>query len=424
MTNPRGSNGPLRADMALAARFLSRMGEIGRTEPGYTRDAYGAGEGQAHDAFREIAGELGLRLDCDAAGNLYATLDGRDEEAPAWVTGSHLDTVPHGGNFDGAAGVAASLAAVSALKGAGIVPRRKVVVLVTRAEESTWFPVSYIGSRTALGLLPPELLTARRADTGRTLGEHMAENGFDPSRVARGEGGLSPDRIHGFAEIHIEQGPILEAAARPLGIVTAISGSFRYREGVCRGAYAHSGAVPRSGRADAVLATSELVVAMDRVSAAFEEEGAFLRLTFGQFGTDPAEHAFSKVAGEVRFCLDVRSDDEAVLERVHAALLREVAEIEGRRGVAFDLGPRTGSTPARMDAALQARLVEIAEDEAIPFLSMPSGAGHDAATFAGAGIASAMLFVRNQNGSHNPCEAMRLEDFEPVATVLTHLLAD
>ena len=414
----------IEADTALGARVLDALAAMSHRPPGHTREAYGPGEQAAHDLVTSVAAELSLSTEVDAAGNLYATLAGRGPEAPAWIIGSHLDTVPHGGNFDGGAGVAGALAAVSGLVGANVVPPRPVTVVVLRAEESTWFPVSYIGSRTALGTLPPEALDARRADTGRTLADHMRDQGFAPDRVAQGAARLTRENVRGFVELHIEQGPVLEDAALPVALVSGISGSFRYRDARCLGQYAHSGAVPRGSRRDAVLGTAELAVRLDALWEELDGEGVFVRITLGQFATDPDEHAFSKVSGDVAFCIDVRSDDPDVLARVEAALANLVVDIEARRRVRFALGPRTGSTPARMSGALQARLAALAVEAGLNMPVMPSGAGHDAASFAAAGIPAAMLFIRNQNGSHNPQEDMRIEDFAVAATLLARLIAE
>lgn len=414
----------LHADRELAIRLFDQLAQQSRDEPGVTRDAYGAGEQRAHDLVSHEAAVLGLSRAVDAAGNLLLTLEGTDPTLPAWVVGSHLDSVPHGGNFDGAAGVIAGLAAIAGLRRTGPKPRRPVIVVATRAEESNWFPASYIGGRSLLGQLPPEVLDLPRSDTGRSLRDHMRDLGLAPERVAKGEHLLVPERIHGFIETHIEQGPTLEAAELPLGLVTGITGSFRYRKARCLGSYGHSGAVPRQHRHDAVFAVSDLIQSLDRLWSALDADGRTATVTFGEVFTDASQHGFSKVPGEVGFCLDVRSVDRELVEEIHSRTVAIVAEIETRRGVRFELGERTGSQPAVMSADLLRQLGHLADRLDIEHLTMPSGAGHDAAVFANAGIPSAMLFVRNQNGSHNPHEAMRIEDFMAAATLLAHLMLE
>lgn len=405
---------------ALFAELLT----FSHDAPGVTRAAYGAGEERAHALMRATGLALGLTAETDAAGNLFLTMAGRDPALAPWMVGSHVDTVPHGGNFDGAAGVIGGLAAVDALRRAGLVPARAVTVAVFRAEESVWFPASYVGSRAAFGQLPPAVLDLPRADTGRSLRDHMAALGLRPEAVAKGERLLEPARIHGFVEMHIEQGPTLEAAGIPVGFVTAISGSFRYRKAACLGRYGHSGAVARGERSDAVFALADLVTGLDALWGTLEAEGCPATITLGEVATDPVQHAFAKIPGEVRFCLDVRSTEPSVLDRIEAALAERVAAIEAARGVRFVLGERTGSTPARMSPALVEALSGHARRLGTPFRTMASGAGHDTATLAGQGVPSTMIFIRNQNGSHNPDEAMRIGDLCAAATLVAHLVAE
>ena len=414
----------LAADRELSERLFAELLEFSRDEPGVSRPSYGELEERAHQVMRDAGTSLGLQPETDAAGNLFLTMAGRDPSLPAWIVGSHVDTVPHGGNFDGAAGVIGGLAAVSGLRRAGIVPRRSIVVAVFRAEESTWFPISYPGSRAAFGLLPAEALDLRRADTGQSLRHHMTLLGLRPDAVAAGEAHLSPQQIHGFVELHIEQGPTLETEKIPVGLVTGIAGSFRYRQAVCFGTYGHSGAVARAYRHDAVFAMADLITGLDTLWAEIDAEGERTTITVGEFSTDPTLHAFAKVPGEVRFCLDVRSENVAVLARIERHLTDLIAAIEARRGVRFALGERTGSTPAIMSAALRDALAVHATRLGIPYRILASGAGHDTAVFANQGVPSMMVFIRNQNGSHNPDEQMRMEDFQEAATLLAHLLAD
>ena len=198
--------------------LFDRLRQDGLDEPGVSRDPYGAGEQRAHASVTAIARKLGLEISGDAAANLYMTLPGRDRSAPRLVIGSHLDSVPHGGNFDGAAGVVAGLAAIAALQQLGETPACDVTVMGIRAEESIWFQVSYIGSRGALGTLPDGALDVRRIDTGRTLAEHIAECGGDPAALAAGVRHFEPADIRAYLELHIEQAPSLVEAGKPVGI--------------------------------------------------------------------------------------------------------------------------------------------------------------------------------------------------------------
>lgn len=409
---------------ALAGRVLNALAEATTDAPGITRVSYGPGERFAHQLIREEAEKLGAAARVDAAGNLYLTLKGLNADLPAIVIGSHLDSVPHGGNFDGAAGVVAGLAVMAEFVAQGTRPSRDLILLATRAEEAVWFPLSYPGSQAALGLLEPQALEARRSDSGRTLAEHMLEEGFDPDAVRRGVAGIDASRIAAFVEVHIEQGPRLVAAGVPVGIVTGIAGGFRHVDAACLGAYGHSGAEPRFARHDSVLGFADLVAGLEAEWDALEREGHEATITFGRVESDPSQHGGSRVLGELRFTLDVRSADAAVLERIEARLHALFAEVGARRGVTFAAGPRFTWEPATMSPALIAAFDRAAGDLQMRVPHVPSGAGHDAATFATANIPSAMLFVRNENGSHNPHESMDIADLDQAIRLLFRFVTD
>jgi N-carbamoyl-L-amino-acid hydrolase len=310
------------------------------------------------------------------------------------------------------------MAIVSAWKRAQFTPTNNITVMAIRAEESTWFPYSYIGSKGALGLLPGAALDVKRVDTGRTLASHIDELGFDSASVRKGVPHWKVSDLRGYAELHIEQGPVLIGNNLPLALVTGIRGSFRYREAKIIGEYGHSGAVPRPYRHDAVVAAADFVTQLDSKWQRLEEEGHDLTVTIGKLFTDPAQHAFSKIAGEIGICIDVRSHSKPTLTVVKAYIDALAAEIARKYGVRFELGALTGSEPAAMDPNLVDRFDAAANALGIAHSRMASGAGHDAATFASAGIPASMIFVRNQNGSHNPDEAMQMEDFELAVRVL------
>ncbi|TPI30259.1 hydantoinase/carbamoylase family amidase [Mesorhizobium sp. B3-1-9] len=418
------SKAALAAGGKLAVRILDALAEATTDAPGITRVAYGPGERFAHDLVRNEGEKLGAVARVDAAGNLYLTLKGRDPDLPAIVIGSHLDSVAHGGNFDGAAGVVAGLAVMAELVGQNIRLARDLIVLATRAEEAVWFPLSYPGSQAVLGLLDPQALEARRSDSGRTLAEHMREEGFDPDAVRRGVPGTDAGRIAAFVEVHIEQGPRLVAAGAPVGIVTGIAGGFRYVDAKCLGAYAHSGAEPRFARHDSVLGFADLVASLENEWDALERDGHEATITFGRVQSDPTQHGGSRVLGELGFTLDVRSAEPAVLEWIENRLQTIFAKVGATRGVTFEPGSRFTWEPATMSPDLIGRLDRAATELQMRAPHVPSGAGHDAATFAGAGIPTAMLFVRNENGSHNPHEAMEIADLDQAIRLLLRFVTD
>jgi len=414
----------LTPDTDLASRMFDELRANSTDGLGVTRDAYGPGERMAHALARREAEALGLEVQADPVGNLYMTLPGADRTAKRVLLGSHLDSVKEGGNFDGAAGVLAGLAAVAGLKRAGFQPARDITVIATRAEEAgAWFPTSYPGSRGALGMLKAAELQVKRQDTGRSLADHMREEGFDPDFAVRGERVLTPDNTAAFLELHIEQGPVLDAEEIPIAVVTGIPGSRRLRQGRVLGEYNHSGGTPRRYRRDAAIALAELALGLDEEWVLLEARGHKLVCTFCTLATTE-EAGFTKIPGEATFMLDVRSVNPASVDAIFARLAVLVPEIEARRGVRFDLGPETGSLASPMDAEVRAGLARAAEASGVRHIEMASGGGHDAAAFAAAGIPAGMLFVRNQNGSHNPHEAMRMEDFASACAVVTRWLAD
>jgi N-carbamoyl-L-amino-acid hydrolase len=373
---------------------------------------------------RAEAETLGLEIAVDPAGNMLMTLPGTDRAAKRIVLGSHLDSVPNGGNYDGAAGVLAALATIAGMRHAGFVPGRDITVLAIRAEEAgAWFPTSYPGSHASLGRLPQAALEVKRNDTGRTLRQHMRELGFDPDAVAEGKCLLPPASIAAYLELHIEQGPVLDAEKIPVAVVSGIPGSRRLRAARVVGEYNHSGATPRRYRADAAIALAELAHRLDEHWGALETQGHQLVCTFCVLATT-AEAGFTKIPGEAQFQLDVRSVQPASVDAMFAELHRLVDTIEARRGVRFELGVETGSLPSLMDAAVQDGLARAAQASGIAYRTMASGGGHDAAAFAQAGVPAAMLFVRNQRGSHNPHEAMRMEDFAAGCAVMTRWTAE
>jgi N-carbamoyl-L-amino-acid hydrolase len=409
----------LAPDTVLARTLFTALQAMSFDGIGITREAYGPKETAAHGLVRDAAEAAGLLTETDHAGNLYMTLPGEDRSLPRLILGSHLDSVRSGGNYDGAAGVLAGLAVATGLARAGFRPVRDLTVMAIRSEEAgSWFPVSYVGSRAALGRLPAEALDVPRLDDGATLADHMRAEGFDPEAVRAGRRGLDPAQVAAFVELHIEQGPRLDEAAVPLAIVTGIPGSRRYREARVVGEYNHSGATPRRLRRDAGLALAELAYRLDAAWAELEVAGHAMVCTFCVLATAP-EAGFTMIPGEAVFQLDMRSESRESVDLLHAALLRLVAEIEASRGVRFALGPESGSASSVMDVALQAEFSAAAAAAGVAYQRLSSGGGHDAAAFAQAGIPACLLFVRNQHGSHNAREAMRMEDFDAACRVMT-----
>lgn len=403
-------------------QLFDELRDGSRDGSGVTRDTYGPGEEFAHRLIAERAHAMGLETRRDHASNLYMTLPGSDRNAPCLMTGSHLDSVGNGGNFDGAAGVIAGLVAIKSLQQLGLQPHCDVTTAAIRAEESVWFQVSYIGSRSAFGALPAGALEAKRVDTGRTLAEHMAECGGTIDDVRSNKASLDAKSIKAFVEVHIEQAPQLIEAGLAVAIGTGVPGNFRYPRIRVVGEYEHVG-LPRRFRRDAVLAASEFALGLDEIWRQWDASGRPMAFTIGRFHTDPTQHALTKVAGEMLLSLDVRAYDKADLAELERAVFDLAKDIGQRRNVRLELGERTSADVAPSHPEVFARLSDSAKALGIATMPLASPASHDTATFTVAGVPSAMLFVRNANGSHNPHEAMEIDDFLEAAAVLTRWLA-
>ena len=408
---------------SLVERLFDQLAEASRDEPGITRAPYGPGETFAHGLVAACATDFGFEIHTDVAANTYMTLPGRDRSLPPILIGSHLDSVAHGGNFDGAAGVVAGLAAAAAIKHLGLTPERDITVMGVRAEESVWFQVSYIGSRAALGTLPDGALEVTRVDTGRSLADHIAESGGDPDALRRGERHLDPAKIHAFLEVHIEQAPSLVEAGVPVGLCIGIPGNFRYPHARILGRYDHVG-TPRRFRRDAMMAAAELAITLDSVWEESESAGRPIAVTFGRFHTDTVVHGLTTVPGEFRFSLDVRAYAAGVLSDVEARFHAAIADIEQRRRVKFELGARAEAGVGEISPRIYKGIEAAAAALGIATMPLGSPASHDAAAFAKAGVPMAMLFVRNKNGSHNPDEAMEVDDFMQAVSILTWWLVE
>jgi beta-ureidopropionase / N-carbamoyl-L-amino-acid hydrolase len=262
-----------------------------------------------------------------------------------------------------------------------------------------------------------DLRRLRRYDTGKTLEEHLVAIGGEIP-----DGKLEPtiplSAITAYFELHIEQAPLLEHLGRPLGVATAIRGNIRHPFAKCSGHYAHSGAMPRQFRQDALIATARLIAHADekwkQLIALGNEDLVF---TCGIFQTDSAEHAMTKVPGHVSFTLNIGGVKNAVMEELHSSISGHAEELEREHKVKFDFGARVGTPAVDLDADLQARLTKAGADIGIAPFSMPT-VGHDAAMFQRRGIPSAVLLIRNSHGSHNPKEHMEMSDFVAGTKVL------
>ncbi len=395
----------------IAEKLFAEIRALSFDGVGISRDSYGDKESATADYLSAFAEENGLQTWRDRAANLRIGFPDTPADSPVIWCGSHIDSVPQGGNFDGLAGVTAGLLCLLAQQRSGRRSPLPLQVIGLRGEESAWFGKAYMGSSALLGKLDAEDLALRRRGNGETLGEAMQRVGADIDAIREQQRLFDPQKVRAFLELHIEQGPVMEARKLPVAVVSGIRGNIRHGRMQCLGEAGHSGTIPRWLRRDAVFAVSDLIMRLDGHWSDLLERGTDLVVTVGMLSTDAAEHAASRIPGQVTFSFEARSKSLDTLEAFYQLMRAECAAITRERQVRFEFGRRILSSPATMDTALSDLLLKVCTSQNIPCELIPSGAGHDSAMFANAGIPSAMLFVRNQHGSHNPEEAMDLDDF-------------
>jgi allantoate deiminase len=358
--------------------------------------------------------EAGMQARLDAIGNVVGRYEGDRPGLACLMFGSHLDTVRDAGKYDGMLGVICALECVQALHAAGKRLPFAIEVVGFTDEEGVRFGVTLLGSRAIAGTFDPKMLEAKDGN-GTSLAEALRAFGLDPARI--GEAARRRDELHAYAELHIEQGPVLEAEGLPVGAVTAINGYTRMAVTV-EGSAGHAGTVPMNLRRDALAAAAECVLAVERIGSAEPE----LVATVGKLEALPG--AINVIPGCVRFTVDVRAPVDAMRVRALEAIGMEITAICRRR----ELVLRNERTQEMGVAACAPWLIERMErairDEGVGVRRLPSGAGHDG--MAMQAIADiAMLFVRCEKGiSHNPAEAITAADARTGARVLLRFMEE
>jgi hydantoinase/carbamoylase family amidase len=385
----------------MSDRVLHRLDEVYAIGggPGANRAGLSAAEQEAHDLVAGWMEEAGLEVSVDAAGNLFGRLHGASDAKEIW-TGSHLDSVPNGGRFDGALGVVAALEAVERLGPQG----RTLAVVAFRDEEGWRFGRGCFGSRALCGRLRTSELE-NVDEEGVSIAAAVRSLGFGPIP----ESGWLERSPAAFVELHIEQGPVLDALGAPLGIVTSIAGLARLRVSFT-GHGGHAGTTPMVRRRDALVAAAGFVLKVREAAEARESAVA----TVGYLTVKP--NAANVVPARVELLVDARAPDAATL----SALVDEIEAAAGDAHVQH-LGR---IEPVELDADLRAALRAVVEELGLLAPQLPSGAGHDAGVLAAAGVPSAMLFVRSRAGgvSHSPDEHSDAVDVALAADALERAL--
>lgn len=397
--------------LEFAKKIFDDIRAMSADVQGVTRQAFSAKETEVLDYLTKIGQSLQLEITPDRAGNVWMTLPGKDRSLPAFVAGSHVDSVPQGGNYDGLAGVTAALTVTWWMRQTGFQPVRDYTVLMMRGEESSFFGKAYMGSLGMLGKLTAKDLALKIRDGSCTLAEAMQSCGIDTGAVSGGKPLVDIDRIAAFVELHIEQGPTLDAQKEArAGIVTGIRGNIRHKAVRILGQAAHSGATDKPYRHDALMAFTDWMQRVDRAWDRWLIQGEDLVFTVGVLKM-ASSAAISVIPGEVTFSVDIRSLSANTVKRFHDLMQKYGEEVASERGVKIEYDPALVTAPSGVDAALSDRLETSAKAEGIPCMRLASGAGHDSAVLGNNGIPVAMIFVANQLGSHNPHEAMKMEDF-------------
>ena len=335
----------------------------------------------------------GLEVRRDAVGNLFGRLAGQ-EDGPAYLTGSHIDTVREGGKFDGALGVIAAYLAVCALKERFGPPRRPIEAIVTCEEEGSRYQANYWGSRALTGRIEPGEIESLRDAAGLPIGEAMRAVGLDPDGIP----GCRREDIAGFVELHIEQGAILEEAGIEIGVVETITGIRRF-EVVVEGQADHAGTTPMDRRRDAAQAAAEMTLAVADVATGLGRPAV---ATVGQVDVRPG--AFNIVPGLVRFGIDARHPDPEAKRVLIDEIENRCRETAGRRGVTVRFNHLKDIEPTPIADSLRHLIAGAAADLRFTQRPMTSGAGHDAAMMASR-FPAGMIFVPSRGGrSHTPAE--------------------
>ena len=397
---------------------LMRQAEVlaGFTEdaPRVTRTYLSAEHKQAGAYLIELMCDAGMQAGFDALGNIVGRYHAADANAPVVMTGSHQDSVRNAGKYDGLYGILSPIACVADLNTRGKRLPYTLEVVGFGDEEGVRFGATLIGSKAMAGMFDPTWLDKTDA-SGVTMRQAITDFGGDATAWAgldrRGK------NVIAFVESHIEQGPVLLNAGLSMGVVTAIAGATRLRVSVT-GLAGHAGTVPMGQRQDALVAASEIVLAVERYCTEHRDQSGLVG-TVGTMQVLPG--AANVIPQDVSFTIDVRSGDDAARRRAIAAIRDQSGVIAARRNVIAQLEPFYDADAAPCDPALQARFAEAIRAAGVAVRHLPSGAGHDAMVFP-AVCPTAMLFVRcgNNGISHHPDETMTVEDAEVSTAALLH----
>lgn len=382
---------------------LAELAKIGLTEEnGSYRIGYSLEEKAAKELVANWMEEAGLKVRTDSAGNVFGRLAGRQDHMPSILSGSHVDSVPNGGHFDGPLGVLAALEVAEAWKETGYQPEFPYEVVIFSDEEGARFNGGLTGSRAVVGDIDMEkqvTLMDLNGDDFTTVIKNYglaAESFTDASRDLA--------TIKAYIEVHIEQGKVLEKANVPVGVVTGIAGPLWLKISII-GEAGHAGNTPMIGRKDALVAAGEFIAAIPLLPSTVSDSAV---ATIGKVEVHP--NGVNVIPGKVDLYVDVRDIYTDTVEQLVEAILAKAKEITQKYEITFDYEQTLKVDPFLVKETLIETLTKAVEKEGIKPVYLPSGAGHDAMIL-GRYIPTAMIFARSKNGvSHNPLEWTSLSD--------------
>lgn len=401
--------GRLSADAGRLARDIERIASFSERDPlvGYSRPTFSPSWARARDYVIAEAKAVGCEVRIDAAGNLHARPASLGWERTVWLCGSHLDSVPTGGRYDGVVGVVVALEALRCLPGAPL------ELIVFAEEEGTTFNLGMLGSRAWAGTLSAAELGALRNGAAESYLAAGAPFGVAPDRLAAER--LRRGDYRGLIEVHVEQGLALWKSGHPVAVVTAINGRRQYRC-VMTGAANHAGSTKMADRRDALAGAAAAVTALEGLARRLNEESDHTVMTVGRLDVEP--NALNVIPGRVTFMVDFRARSNEMLERGDRLLREALASAAAARALDLEIACTEELPAVPLDAGLCGLLREAAARLGSPLPEAASGALHDTAILAPL-LPSAMLFVASEGGiSHNPAEASRIEDIELAARIV------